>query len=112
MADRTVMVGDTFPEVLLQISDETGVLNLSPAQVIDIQFIGMNYEFSITGTPIWPAQADPGTSNEWNLSGPLTAGDTANADVYQIFVTVTWTSGSVQTFATGDTFTVEAFPVA
>lgn len=106
--NRTIYVGDSYPADEFQISDETGVLNLSAAAGIEVQYIGNTFQFSVTGVAIWPAQQDPVLSYTWNLSATFTSADTAKADVYKIFVVVTWSAGEVQTFPTGSTLTVLA----
>lgn len=115
MANRIVYVGDTDPAVMLQVEDSTGVLNLSSATSIEVQFIGANFEFSGTGTPIWPATPDPGGSGlQFNCSYAFAADDTSEVDKYAVFVVVTWSTGSpdqIETFPTSDTLTVLALPV-
>lgn len=111
MADRTVSVGDTYPDVYLSVSDETGVLDLSTAASIEVQFIGAKYEFSGAGAAVQPPTIVDGVS--YNLSYAFAAADTSEADVYAIFAVVTWTTGTpnqVETFPTSDTLTVKALP--
>ena len=112
MATRTVYIGDTFPAVLLQVSDETlavsGPLNLSTASSITVDFVGKKGTFTSPGTAIWPPQSDPDGVHKWNLLAPLVAGDTAVADTYDIFVVVTWPTNNVQTFPCTDQLIVKA----
>lgn len=109
-------VGDTNPDAYFQVEDATGVLDLSSASSVSVEFIGKSYMFSGTGTPIWPATADPGGSGLFfNCSYAFASGDTAHPDTYQPFVIVTWSTGSpnqIETFPTADTLTVLAFPVS
>lgn len=106
--------GDTNPAALFQVSDETGVLNLSSATSITVKFIGASFNFSGAGTPIWPATPDPGgTGLEWNCSYSFAAMDTSELDTYQIFIVVEWSTGSpnqIETFPTSDTLKVVALP--
>jgi hypothetical protein len=103
-------VGDSYPDARFQVSDETGVLNLSSAESILVEFIGKAYQFSGDGSAVWPATADPDGLHFWNLTYEFASGDTANADVYQPFIVVTWSSEEIETFATGDRLTVLALP--
>lgn len=113
MAENRVMyVGDTFPAALFQISDETGVLNLSSASSVQIIWVGDAFTFDGAGAPIWPAETDPDGVHEWNLSYSFAAGDTAHPDTYVPFIAVTWTTGNIQTFpATDYALQVLAAPV-
>lgn len=111
MANRPVTVGDTYPDVLFQVKDETGILNLSTAAAILVKFIGLDFEFSGSGLAIQPATADPNGVNFWNLHYIFATGDTAAADGYTPYVTVTWSAGKIQTFTTTDTLTVKSLPV-
>jgi hypothetical protein len=101
-------VGDTFPPVYLEVSDETGLRNLTSAISVEVQFVGKLYVFSSVGAAIWPAQTDPDGVHLYNLMCPLTTGDTANVDIFDIFIVVTWASGQVQTFACTDNLAVKA----
>jgi hypothetical protein len=109
--NRVMYCGDSYPAALLQIQDETGVLNLTAADSVEVQWLGADFEFSGPGLAIWPAEADPNGSSHWNLSYAFASGDTANADVYTPYVVVTWSTGEIETFPTSDTLTVMAFPV-
>lgn len=104
MATRTIYVDDTTPEVKGEASDDTGVLNLSTATSLVASFIGKTYQFSGSATAIQPAEVDG--SNSWNWGYPFAAGtavdhsdrDTHNPDTYDVYLTVTWSAGNVQTF--------------
>lgn len=114
MASRSMYVGDTNPSAFFQVSDSTGVLNLSSATLITVKFLGATFTFSGTGTPIWPATPDPGGSGlDFNCSYAFAANDTSEIDVYQVFIVVEWSTGSpnqIETFPTSDTLTVKALP--
>jgi hypothetical protein len=116
MADRTVFVGDSAPDDLFQVTDETfentveTVLNLT-GDTIEVKYIGAQFEFSGAGTSIWPATPDPDGEHFWNCSYAFAVDDTSEADVYTIFIVVTDTDGGITTYATGDTLTVRALPV-
>ena len=110
MASRVMYVGDTYPSVFLQVSDETGVLNLATASSILVMFKGATYLFSGAGAAHTPSIADPDGVHFWNCSYAFATGDTANVDTYVPYVVVTWTTGNVETFATTDTLTVLAAP--
>lgn len=110
MADRTCYVGDTYPPVYLQVSDETGVLNLTTGVTsIAVKFIGATHTFGTAGTTTAVNIVDPDHIHTWNVQYTFAAADTASADVYQIFVVVTYTGG-IETYATTDTLTVKALP--
>lgn len=98
MADRTMYVGDTFPEFKFQASDATGVLDLSTATSLAASFEGKSFTFSGAATAIQPAEADADGIHHWNAGYPFAAGDTADADTYDAYLTVTWTTGAIQTF--------------
>jgi hypothetical protein len=107
-------VGDTYPPIYLQVSDETGVLDLSTAELITIKFEGQLGKFSGEGTAVQPPLADPDTVHHWNCEYVFALGDTSHVDQYAIFVVVTWSAGppaQVETFPTGDTLTVLAAPL-
>jgi hypothetical protein len=112
MANRSIFANDTYPPILLQLSDETGVLNLSIATSTEVMFIGEEFEFSDPGVAIWPPQEDPDDVHFWNLQSNFATGDTENEDVYAIFVIVTWSTGNIQTFSTPDTLTIMKLPTA
>lgn len=115
MASRTVYVGDNSPIDFFQVTDETfvntqdSVLDLTGA-TIDVQYIGREFEFSGSGTAIWPATVDPDGVHFWNCSYAFAPDDTSEPDTYAIFITTT-KSGAVTTYPTGDTLTVVPFPV-
>lgn len=104
MATRTIYVDDTYPGVKGEASDETGVLDLSSAASLVASFVGATYQFSGSATAIQPPEVDG--SNSWNWGYPFAAGtasdhhdrDTHNADTYDIYLTVTWSTGLVETF--------------
>jgi hypothetical protein len=110
MADRTMYIGDTYPDALFQVSDETGVLDLSTASSIEVLFIGKAYEFSGAGYAIQPPEDDPVSDLELNCGYTFADDDTSEADVYQPFVVVTWTSGKIETYPTTDILTVKELP--
>lgn len=110
MANRTMWVGDTFPDALFQVEDETGVLDLSTASGIEVQWIGQVHTFSGAGAAIHPPTMDPDGIHEWNCRYVFASGDSAQPDEYEPFVVVTWTTGKVETFSTGDILTVKALP--
>lgn len=107
MANRTMWVGDNEPPVRLQLTDGTGLVDLTTATSINVMFIGKRFEFSGPGTPI--NIIDPDKKHTWNLEYDFAAGDTADPDTYQIFVQVTDADG-VKTFSTTDTLTITALP--
>jgi len=110
MASRSIYAGDTYPVIKLQLSDETGVLDLTPAQSTLVIFDGAEFVFSGYGAAINPPEADPDGIHHWNLQYVLTTGNTANPDVYKIFAKVTWSALNIETFATGDTLTITPAP--
>lgn len=112
MASRTMYVGDTYPDAKFQVSDESGVLDLSTAAAIEIHFIGTNYEFSGAGAAIHPPDTTTDPPLSLNLGYTFASSDTSEVDTYQPFVVVTWTTGKIETFATGDELIVKALPVA
>lgn len=98
-SSRTMYVGDTYPAALLQINDETGVLNLSSATSIEVIWVGADFGFEGAGVAIWPAEADPDEIHNWNLTYDFASGDTEHPDTYIPFIVVTWSAGNIQTFA-------------
>lgn len=110
MASRTIYIGDTFPDALFQVEDETGVLDLTGASGIDVQWIGANFEFSGDGAAVNPVIDDPDDIHHWNARYVFAEDDSSEADIYVPFLVVTWTTGKIQTFPTSDTLIVKAFP--
>jgi hypothetical protein len=107
-----MFTGDTYPAALLEISDETGVLDLSSASDIQVIWVGEEFTFFGAGVAIWPAEEDPDTIHNWNLTYDFADDDTSEVDVYTPYIVVTWSAGNIQTFiATGYSLTVEAAPV-
>lgn len=110
MANRTIYEGDTFPDALFQLSDETGVLDLSSATAIEAEWEGKAFEFDGTCVAITPPIDDPDGTHHWNCRYVFASGDSAAADGYTPFIRVTWTTGKIQTFATTDELSVKALP--
>lgn len=103
MANRTMYIGDTYPPLRFQLSQGQQVLDLRPAVSISLTAEGQSpsNNFNGTCTPLWPFQANPNGLALYNLEYPFVGGETANADTFSLFVTVTW-SGGIQTFSTKD----------
>lgn len=110
MASRTIYAGDSFPPILLQVSDETGVLDMSGATSLSVKFDGKTHQFTQTGVAIQPPTVDPDGIHTWNLQCNITTANTSQPDAYNIFVVVTWSAGEIETFATGDVLTVLTAP--
>ena len=114
MANRTMYVGDTYPDANFQVSDSTGVLDLSTAVSITVKFDGATHTFSGPGVPIWPPNDDPDGLHSWNCVYVFAEGDTATVDNYVPWIIVEWEAGTpnkVETFPTGDLLIVKAAPV-
>jgi hypothetical protein len=107
MANRKVYVGDSYPPLRLQLQQGQQILDLRPAESIVITFEGKSSTWTGSGSALWPFQADPNGMNRWNMSYIFDPSDTATADTYSLFVTVTWPDG-VQTFSTADELIVAA----
>ena len=110
MASREIYTGDTYPPIKLQVSDETGLLDLTTASGLQAIFDGARFSFSGTATAIDPPEVDPDGIHTWNCQFVPTAVNTSQADVYNIFIKVMWSALNIETFATGDTLTILPAP--
>ena len=104
---RVMTVGDTWPTLYGEASDETGVLDLSGT--VSLQFRMKSGITLVTGSAVadWPAIPDADDEHFWNWHYVWQTSDTAVAGVYQVELKVTWASNEIQTFG-GDTLTVVA----
>lgn len=115
MADRKMYARDTSPDAYFQVTDETGVLDLSTATSIVVKWEGKQFKFSGgTAVALTPPVIDSNGTNHWNLKYEFAANDTINPDVYVPFVVVTWNPGpppQIETFPTDDNLTILPAPV-
>lgn len=110
---RTLKLGDTYPPLRGQASDETGSpLNLSLAASLAIRMVSPGHTITGACIAIQPPLADADGVHQWNWQYNWVAGDTANAGVYTVELIVTWDAGPpvhIETFPNSgsETLTIE-----
>lgn len=112
MADTTRYVGDTGPALKFELSDETGVLTTLPLDATSLALLAVNQKqgsdmFSGPVSIIDPPEQDADGVHQWNAEYTFAVGDTSGAGIFDLFVTVTWSDNTEQTFA-GTTLEVKA----
>lgn len=107
MANRNMFTGDTYPPLRMQLQQGQQVLDLRPAESIVITFEGAKSTWTGNATALWPFAPDPNGMVRYNMEYTFGSNDTAVADTYKLFVTVTWDNG-IQTFSTTDQLIITA----
>lgn len=100
----TRYVGDTGPPIELELSDQNGYLTTLQTDATSLLLLAVNQTnpadtFTGACVVIDPPTADADGVHHWNAQYPLAAGDTNGAGTFDLFVTVTWSDGTEQTFA-------------
>ena len=102
MINAVFTQGDTYPPLRGQAFDDSGVVDLSVAQSIQIRLKAkvQAADVTILGTAVadTPPVADPNGINSWNWHYNWKTTDTATVGLYDAELKVTWLSTAVQTF--------------
>lgn len=98
--NTTRYVGDTGPPIKLEAADENGYLTTLPTAET-VAFLAVNqadHSDTITGELVVIDPPEEDGENHWNLKYVIQAGDTDAAALFDLFATVTWGDGTIQTY--------------
>ena len=86
----TLKRGDTWPPLVVSVSDDNGAIDLTTAS--EIRLLLKSSSYTLETDPVSPSDAGSGEiTYDWQV------GDTDNSGTYQLEVEIVWATGQIQT---------------